>query len=531
MLHPFKVDVSPEMGIYRLLQSQSYSIYSALSEFVDNSIQSYIENKEPLFLTHKENRKLKIKISVNNDTRQIVISDNAAGINKANFQRAIKMGTDIKHDKTSLSRFGVGMKTAAVWFSNTWKIETSALSSDEKLVSEFNLDKLLTKGETEILVSREREKKKNHYTRITIANPLREESKEYYQKKVMPHLAETFIKFKDFLSIEIEYDGEILPKKWRGKDENPYFEPPEEPLNFPKVNAKGKPIDRTYINWRKNINLNYKGHQVKGYVMIVKRGSTYTKQPGLRLFRNRRVIEGTILKPNRPEIIYGIPGRPNFGILRIYGEIHLNDFEVDFMKTKFSGNLTPLYQKLKEDLQKEDFIEQVKNYRKAHSESFDSEESHTKEIIVKPKNGIPKRKKINANNTNIFRSGEIELKLSKLEYSKLCSLYKELCDLPLRKYPHLSYVGGCIFLECLSSYMGNPDGNSFYSFLKSKSDYFYSDNKGKKQAIQRIISSIKETTNDIKHYHERDIVNAQQLVKDFKVLDNFIIKCIDDIQS
>ena len=180
MSNSFKVDVSPDMNMYRLLQSQSYSIHSALSEFVDNSIQSYIDKRSAIQITDKKTNNLKINISINSKKKEIIISDNAHGINRENFQKAIKMGTDAVHKKSSLSKFGVGMKTAAVWFSNTWVIETSALNSGEKLICKFDLNKLLKRGETEISVFREEEKQKKHYTNIIIKNSLRMESKEYY---------------------------------------------------------------------------------------------------------------------------------------------------------------------------------------------------------------------------------------------------------------------------------------------------------------------------------------------------------------
>ncbi len=188
MFKPFKVDVSPDMGMYRLLQSQSYSVYSALSEFVDNSIQSYIDNQKAISAIDKKNLFLRIKIFIDSKKKEITISDNASGINRESFQRAIKMDTNIKHKETSLSKFGVGMKTAAVWLSNTWMIETSALNSKEKLKCVFDLNKLLEKNETEITVSSEEEREKAHYTKIIIKNCKRMESKEYYQDKLIPHL-------------------------------------------------------------------------------------------------------------------------------------------------------------------------------------------------------------------------------------------------------------------------------------------------------------------------------------------------------
>lgn len=41
---PLTVGVAPEMMLYKVLQGESYGEGAALSEFVDNSIQSFIDN-------------------------------------------------------------------------------------------------------------------------------------------------------------------------------------------------------------------------------------------------------------------------------------------------------------------------------------------------------------------------------------------------------------------------------------------------------------------------------------------------------
>ena len=537
MSNSFKVDVSPDMNMYRLLQSQSYSIHSALSEFVDNSIQSYIDKKNVIQITDKKENNLKINISINSRKKEIIISDNAHGINRANFQKAIKMGTDAIHRASSLSKFGVGMKTAAVWFSNTWVIETSALNSREKLICKFDLNKLLRRGETEISVSSKTERVKKHYTNIIIKRSLRMESKKYYEETLIPHLAETFVKFKNFLSLEVEYNNEKLQKKWKRQQNRAYFEPPE-PLSYPVVDKSGMPKNNTKKRWKQRVDINYKGYQVKGFFMIMKTGSY--SQPGVRLFRNRRVIEGTVIKPNRPQVLLGTENK--YASQRLYGELHLNDFDVDFMKTKFSGDLNPLYSELKKELQKNTFIDQVNYYRSrrdAEKESVKqslesaSGQSLDRDIVTKDSKGqIRKRKvKISSNTTKISSSEEIKNKLEILENKKLFGLYNSLCTISLVEHPYLAYIGSWTFLECLSYYMGNRNNNlSFESFLHNKVNAWYVNKKQDKKTISNVITEIHKKGNEVKHsLHE--LSDAKQLGKDFQTLEQFIIQCIDDIQG
>ena len=535
MSNSFKVDVSPDMNMYRLLQSQDYTVHSALSEFIDNSIQSYLDNRDSIQTIDKKNQKLKVKISIDSKKKEIIILDNAGGINKDNFQKAIKMDVNAKHKKSSLSKFGVGMKTAAVWFSSTWEIETSALYSKEKLISEFNLKKLLMSGETEMSVYIENERGKNHYTKLTIKNSNRIEPREYYEETVIPHLAETFIKFKDFMVIEIQYDNITLSRKRKGKEENAYFIP-SEPLNYPLVNSKGETINNNKKIWKKRIKLNYKGDDVRGYFIIMRKGS-YIANPGIRLFRNRRVIEGTIIEPNRPEILVGTKNK--YAPQRLYGELHLDNFEVNFMKTKFNYNLNPLYLRLRRELQEEKFIDQAEFFKVKEAKkdkqpeqvSDDTPTTPSKSIIVRSK-GKSTKKKIPLNNTKIQKSEEIDHKLLNLKRKKLYSLYNSLCIVSLQEHPYLSYVGSWAFLECLARYMGNTDNNSFESFYKNKINSWYKKtSRTEKKSLEDAIKDIYSKGNDAKHSYIREFSDSKQLNKDFKVLENFIIKCINDINE
>ena len=151
----FRVDISPEMQLYKILQRQSYGIGTALAEFVDNSVQSFMDRRDAIKSEERSNPKLKVRIAISSEKKQITIEDNAGGINRANFQRAIRMGygTDAYPQPESLSVYGIGMKSSAIWLSNRWRIETSALGSGEKLTTTFDLDQLL-RSETRRLRSR-----------------------------------------------------------------------------------------------------------------------------------------------------------------------------------------------------------------------------------------------------------------------------------------------------------------------------------------------------------------------------------------
>ena len=75
------INIRPGVGYLSILSAINYTPWHATAEFVDNSIQSYIDNKTKLRKLHS-NYKLKIEIYVSGAV--IEIKDNAGGINKEN---------------------------------------------------------------------------------------------------------------------------------------------------------------------------------------------------------------------------------------------------------------------------------------------------------------------------------------------------------------------------------------------------------------------------------------------------------------
>ena len=56
------VNIRPSVGYLSILQAINYRAWYAIAEFVDNSLQSYIQNKSLLRKLHGNNFKLKIAI-------------------------------------------------------------------------------------------------------------------------------------------------------------------------------------------------------------------------------------------------------------------------------------------------------------------------------------------------------------------------------------------------------------------------------------------------------------------------------------
>src|SRR6266498_547531 len=86
-----KVNIRPGVSVLSVLRHLNYSPWFALAEFVDNALQSYVENKSTLHELHGPAWKLKVSIDVDTSSPgRITIRDNAAGIGKDTFPRAFR---------------------------------------------------------------------------------------------------------------------------------------------------------------------------------------------------------------------------------------------------------------------------------------------------------------------------------------------------------------------------------------------------------------------------------------------------------
>ena len=130
-----KMSISFKSSAYRMLKKMPGKLWFIFAEFIDNSISSYIQNRELLEKVNGSNYKLKIELDFDEED-EITISDNAAGIDAKNWKRALEPG-DIPDDNKGLNEFGMGMKYSAVWLSNMWKLDSKHINDDFERSSFF----------------------------------------------------------------------------------------------------------------------------------------------------------------------------------------------------------------------------------------------------------------------------------------------------------------------------------------------------------------------------------------------------------
>src|SRR4249919_914050 len=86
-----RVNIRPGVSILSVLRHLNYKPWFAVAEFVDNSVQSYLKNRDELERIEGPDFRLKLSITIEpGDNGRIIIRDNAAGIAANEYARAFR---------------------------------------------------------------------------------------------------------------------------------------------------------------------------------------------------------------------------------------------------------------------------------------------------------------------------------------------------------------------------------------------------------------------------------------------------------
>lgn len=352
-----KVEIRPGVGIFSLLPAMPYKPWYALGEFLDNSIQSFEEHRDELQKLYGGKYKLRIDVSVSTsgaDSR-IVIEDNAAGIYTKDVNRAFTPA-DPPLDKGGISQYGIGMKSAATWYSQFFVIKTKALGENFSRTVTFDIKKIIDNQINELDIEQEEADPNEHYTRIVLSKLNHGAPAGSTLGKVRSYLSSIY---RDYLrSGEIELN--VADKKLE------YFNPPvlNEPFWEEKKNAPEEGAPK--VTWKKEIRIELneswsqesgieKPPVVTGWAAILGEGST--KRAGFALLWKRKIVvgSGSMADSNddifKPEFIFGSSN--TFASQRIFGELDLSELKVTAFKDKIvwrNGQEEEFLTKLKEQL-------------------------------------------------------------------------------------------------------------------------------------------------------------------------------------
>ena len=365
-----EVDIKLNTRILEIFRYLTLTPWYALGEFVDNSIDSYLKNKERLIAQHGPNYKLRIDIlfesATNPKESRILISDNAAGISEEDSKRAFTPGVP-PSDRSGISRFGIGMKSSALWYARKFTITSSALGETVTRTVVFDVQKIVD-DELEKLPLEEVSKQKDvHGTRIMLLELDKGMPTGQTIGKIRSHLASIYREYIKSGEVVITVAGQELE----------YLAPKFlEAQYWP--NKQGPSEDSARIEWCSWFTFtldetwpedeNKPAPSVSGWVGILAKGDT--KAAGVSLLWRKKVIfgAGNLAEADayRPNSIYG--GGNTFISQRVIGQLDLSELEVTAFKNDFvwlEGQQLELERKLKEAISSTEMplLQMARNYR------------------------------------------------------------------------------------------------------------------------------------------------------------------------
>src|SRR6202021_1815192 len=85
------VSIRPGVSVLAVLRHLNYTPWFALAEFVDNAVQSFLQNRTELERSEGDGFKLRVDIDLDlSPPARVSIRDNAAGIHPTEFPRAFR---------------------------------------------------------------------------------------------------------------------------------------------------------------------------------------------------------------------------------------------------------------------------------------------------------------------------------------------------------------------------------------------------------------------------------------------------------
>ncbi|HHF7522542.1 TPA: ATP-binding protein [Klebsiella variicola] len=320
-----KVDIRPGVSILAVLRHLNYKPWFALGEFVDNALQSFLAKSATSSL-----KKVTIEINIDStEPARISIKDDAFGIPLEDFPRAFKPAS-IPPDNTGLSEFGMGMKSAACWFSPKWEVRTSVIGEPIIRTVYFDIENMIADESYELSIKETQGSEEQHFTEVILNDVFHVPVKRTIHK-IKSHLASIYRCYIRKGLLILKVNGEVLSYQDPKILSAPYFKDKE-----------GEPFI-----WRKDIDFKFGDNiSVNGFAAIRAVGNT--SEAGFSLFRRGRVIQGSADETYRPAYIFG--NSNSYKYQRVFGELYINGVEVSHTKDGFRwGELEQTFLKLLRD--------------------------------------------------------------------------------------------------------------------------------------------------------------------------------------
>lgn len=375
-----KVSIRPEVGMYSLFPHMNYKPWFALGEMVDNSIGSYIANREKLRALHGNNFKLKIDITFSQSGKdaRILVEDNAAGISEKDAERAFTPASP-PVDKSGISQFGIGMKSSCTWYSHFYTITSSALNEKVTRTVTFDIEGIIDKKVEELDVVETSNDVGTHGTRIVLSKLHQGLPVGATLTRIQSYISSIYREFIKSGEVVISVGGKELTYTSPELLESKYWDSNHIDTGSP-YEVETSPIKKWQIpidiileeSWNSDTSPNRpdKPPRVRGWMGILKEGST--KKSGAALIWKKKVVigAGSMAQGDedsyRPLSVFG--ATTTFPFQRLIGELDVSELQVTSFKDNIdwrTGQEDELQSKLREALDAGDYPvrKMAANYR------------------------------------------------------------------------------------------------------------------------------------------------------------------------
>jgi hypothetical protein len=304
---PLRLVVGPDaITSYRRL---AYSPWHAIAEFVDNSTQSYFDNRATLDaqMQREDDKLLTVSIVYDNKNDFLRVVDNAMGMSFSELESALHVARP-PANTNGRSKYGMGMKTAACWIGNKWTITTKKLGEPDEHSVTIDVNKVAGAQDGGVTYTKKAKSPDLHYTIVEIVDL----NRSFHGR--------TLGKIGEFLRSMYRADlqSQTLQLRWR-----------DHALNWDSFDSRLL-VAADGSKYRKEFNFKIGDKDVHGWVGILDKGSR--ADAGFSILQANRVVRGW---PDawRPHELYGqLQGSNDLVNQRLVGEIHLDGFEVSHTK-------------------------------------------------------------------------------------------------------------------------------------------------------------------------------------------------------
>lgn len=333
----------------------SYKAWYAIAEFVDNSTQSYFDHSSELDDTYsKEGGGLEVSITYDSRERVLRVVDNAYGMSEADLDRAVKVGK--KPDNTAgRSEFGMGLKTAACWFGDSWQITTKLLGDEYELSVSIDVAAIAS-GQMTLDVKRVKKDSDLHYTILEIRR-LHNKINGWGVRNIQECLGSIYRQDLRAGTLTLLFnDAPVVP---------PFTVTEDSFLKRQDGSAVRVPVS-TVVS----------GKAVGGYMGVLAPGSASRRHAGFAVVRRGRCVQGWY-DAWRPEDIFGAGGRNDLINQRLTGELTMDEFAASHTKDSIvwsDDDESELIDYLKELATAHELIHIARTHRGADSTAYSADD-------------------------------------------------------------------------------------------------------------------------------------------------------------